>query len=546
MIDMRDHFRLAVRFSQVVLLMVALLCAFVPGPLAAAAVDDGEQSALAASPTDVPGDRPIRGRLVNAEGRPVAGATVSAKGTRRGVTGQSGNDGVTPSAVSDDKGRFVLLAAEGVTFVGIEITATGYAGLGIEMAPGDGPERTIQVPHGATITATIVRNGVPCPGLKVAVRQLDRDNYWFEDRGVHAVTDADGRVRFDHLPGAGRYAIYSVASSRPQPSVIRTTLFKAPGEGVARDLGRLEAVEPRSLTGRLIFEAGATLPPDATVFLLRQRAWQSAEAKVAADGSFDFQGLPPEGYKLAFHASGFRIDPSRLVWQLVEQYYAGLPVYESLRDVVIPLAVGDPPDYLFMKSKPSGVRIDAQQRLVDQEGNPMPLPRTIRGTVVDPAGRAVGGVEVLSEIPGIFNFRGGRSLSTAADGTFELTALPDTPIVVRAYAPGVQPMAAGRATPVDYMTITLVPPEEQEIRLVVDPSLERIMPDLDPPPRPTEQSWWSYSWLIASWGAMLLLSLPGWLQLARRRWEKSSNTDATTYGPRPVSEEIPPPETPRR
>ena len=156
----------------------------------------------------------------------------------------------------------------------------------------------------------------------------------------------------------------------------------------------------------------------------------------------------------------------------------------------------------------------------------MPLPRTIRGTVVDPTGRAVAGAKILSEIPGIFNFRGEPSTSTAADGRFELTALPDTPIVVRAYAPGVQPGVGSRT--VDYMTITLVPPEEQEIRLVVDPSLERIMPDLDPPPGPTKQSWWSYSWLIASWGAMLLFSLPGWLELARRRWEKRSTTHAKT------------------
>ena len=117
MMDMRDHHRLAVRHAQFVLLMVALLmaallCPFLPQPLAAAAVDDVEQPAVASSPSDVPGDRPIRGRLVNAEGRPVVGATVSVKTTRRGNLGQSGSDGVTPSAVSDDKGRFVLLADE--------------------------------------------------------------------------------------------------------------------------------------------------------------------------------------------------------------------------------------------------------------------------------------------------------------------------------------------------------------------------------------------------------------------------------------------------
>jgi len=548
MMDMRNHHRLAVRHAQFVLLMAALfmaalLCSFVPQPPAAAAVDDSEQPAVAPSQTDVPGDRPIRGRLVNAEGRPVGGATVSVKMTRRGNLGQSGSDGVTPSAVSDEKGRFVLLAEEAVTSVGIAITATGYAGHDIEMTPGDGPERTIRVSRGATITATIVRDGVPCSGLKMGVRQLDRDNFGYYVYGVHAVTDADGRVRFDHLPGAGRYAIYSVASSRPQPSVIPTTFFKAPGEGVARDLGRLEAIEPRSLTGRFVFEAGATLPPDSPVFLLRPLVAESVQAKVAADGSFEFPGLPPEGYKLIFHASGLRIDPSRLVWQLVEQYYAGLPIFESLRDVVIPVAVGDPPDYIFMKSKPSGVRVDDQQQLVDQEGDPVPLPRTIHGTVVDRAGRAVAGAKVLSEIPGIFNFRGEPSTSTAADGRFELTALPDTPIVVRAYAPGVQPGVGSRT--VDYMTITLVPPEEQEIRLVVDPSLERIMPDLDPPPGPTKQSWWPYALLISS----LLLSLPEWLKMARRRWEKSSKTQAKTQaqteGPRPMSKAIPPPETPR-
>lgn len=525
--DVRDHHRLAVRYAQFVLLMAALfmaalLCPFMPGPLAAAAVDDGEQPAVAASPAEVPGDRPIRGRLVNAEGRPVGGATVSVKMTQRGNRGQSGSDGVTPSAVSDEKGRFVLLAEEGVTSVGIAITATGYAGLDTEMTPGDGPERTIRVSRGATITATIVRDGVPCSGLKMGVRQLDRDNFGYYVYGVHAVTDADGRVRFDHLPGAGRYAIYSVASSRPQLAVIPTTFFKVPGGGVARDLGRLEAVEPRSLTGRFVFDAGATLPPDTPVFLLRPLVAESVQAKVAADGSFEFQGLPPEGYKLIFHASGFRIDPSRLAWQLVEQYYAGLPVYESLRNVVIPLAVGDPPDYRFMKSKPSGVRIDDQQRLVDQEDNPVPLPRTIRGTVVDPAGRAVAGAKILSEIPGVFNFHGEPSTSTAADGRFELTALPDTPIVVSAYAPGVQPGVGSRT--VDYMTITLVQPEEQEIRLVVDPSLERIMPDLDPPPGPTKRSWWPEAMLIS----FLLPSLPEWLKMARRQWEKRSKAHAKT------------------
>ena len=101
--------------------------------------------------------------------------------------------------------------------------------------------------------------------------------------------------------------------------------------------------------------------------------------------------------------------------------------------------------------------------------------------------------------------------------------MPATPIVVSAYAPGVQPGAVGSGF-VDYMTITLVQPEEQEIRLVVDPSLERIMPDLDPPPGPTKQSWWPEAMLIS----FLLLSLPEWLKMARRQWEKLSETQAKT------------------
>jgi len=431
---------------------------------------------LAAAPTDVPPERLVRGRLVDATGRPIAGGLVSAEAECTADRTSYGR-GVTTPVASDDDGRFELIAPEPIVRVSLEVFAEGYAGmLSDELAPG-GQEHTLRVPIGASVSVRIERDGVPIPDLQLAVVQTHRACGRHFVKDVPAVTDADGVARFEHLPPDEQYALFSL-NNPPQDLVITTTLFKAPGDAKARDLGTIAAAEAKKLSGKVTVEGSGTIPADAKVSLSQPRCWGLSVTEVATDGTFEFRGLSPESYLLNVRANGLTIDESRVGWQVVDRGGVGIPLDESRSNVVIPLVADRQPNFPEKRGDYQNAVIDGDLVLVDPAGIPLPLrSESISGIVVDPEGRPVPGVDVSVWAVGFGVSIGPRSKPTGADGRFSLNAVPDVPTELRASIHSSQSRFVEFGSAAVAVTGT-------EARLVIDPRLARPLPDLDPPPDP--------------------------------------------------------------
>ena len=428
---------------------------------------------LAPAPTDVPAERMIRGRLVDESGRPVPGALLSTQGEWNVDACRFGGAQTSP-VVSDDEGRFLMIVPEPLTAVSINISAEGFAGaLLTKVIPGE-RDRSICVPQGTTVTARIAQDGKPCPGLRLAVVQIDRDASRHFVGTVPALTDAEGIARFEHLPAADRFCIFS-ETDPPQQFVIETTLFKAPESGKARDLGLIEAVEPRSLAGRLTIDGGNAIPAGTRILLSRDAAWDTRTVPVAADGTFDALGLPPEGYRLRVLADGSMIDRATLPWQCVDEQDVAIPLQTSRSDVLIPLIAGTAPGIRVRDNDYRNDVVDGEFVLVDADGARVPLPEQLRGTIVDPEGHPVAGVDVSAALIGRGAFVGPRAVETDSDGRFTLDSLPALPLELLAYRTNKQ------LGWVSYPTSVNVSPGESEVRLVIDPRLPHTYPDLDPP-----------------------------------------------------------------
>jgi hypothetical protein len=294
-------------------------------------------------PADLTPERTLNGRVVDATGRPIAGALISPEGaeTREqrwwGVV-----EGVRPT-VSDTDGRFLMILDRSYRGIDLEVMADGFAGTLVPLlAPGSN-SHTISVPLGARVTGHLLDAGKPVAGVNVAVVQLDRKAGGHFIKAVGAVTDGDGKFAFDNLPASQKYTIFSnVAGNDPASPVLATRTFTLPGDGASRDLGTLPAISPLTLSGRLVMPEGTKVPRQTKVSLGRDPAWDLIAVPVADDGSFLVAPLPPETYVVHVVAKGFEADPTGLGYQTLGATSFGVRMKESITNLTIPMKQTQP------------------------------------------------------------------------------------------------------------------------------------------------------------------------------------------------------------
>ena len=282
-------------------------------------------------------DRLLRLQIVDASGKPIAGALVDIYGAKTNKQAWYGEvKGVDPT-VSDSEGNAQLVLPPDFQTVDLDIAAHGTAGaLLMGQSPGRSSHRVI-VPVGTRVEARLIHKGKPVSGARIAVVQMNRFAGHHFVKAVGAVSDDVGKVVFEHLPAAEEYAIYSLTEGEPQPLVLKTRRFTANENGQSRNLGNLEMIAPQRLAGRLELPAGQTLPPNTKVAFDREPAWDLSSTPVKADGTFVMEGLPPETYSIRLVAKGYEIDGSGLPYQMLQGGSFGLHLSESIGDLRIPL-----------------------------------------------------------------------------------------------------------------------------------------------------------------------------------------------------------------
>jgi hypothetical protein len=275
-------------------------------------------------PDDLQPDRMLKGRVLDEDGKPLAGAVVSPTGAKTHEKRWWGQlPGVDEAAVTDADGRFVLTSQEPKLGLDLQASAPGYADFPSQLFDLDGSEHEIQLRRGASVSGRLTYETKPVKRRAVGIVQRNRSAGHFVGETILA-SDDDGSFLFANLQPNERYVLYSLCEANQDLHVLKTVSLETGGDGDATRLGELSLLQGLTLAGRVELPSGAAMPKGAKLRLSRDPAWDWCEALLPDNGEFKIRSLPPEVYSVSVIAPGFEIDASRLRYQVTGASQFGL------------------------------------------------------------------------------------------------------------------------------------------------------------------------------------------------------------------------------
>jgi len=382
----------------------------------------------------------VRGRVVDPDGNPQSGATVS-------VVYMPPNGPLAPlttdTRTTDEKGgfRFGEVPANAFLLVEYEGYASGMLDLRfLELADADGGGLELPLRHGAEITGVVrLPDGTPMPQARLLSLNAQRD--WF----ATAETDDQGRYRIPYAP-PGELMVMVLPGG---PIGQTTNLTIEAGRPVTADI---QVRGFPAIHGRVVSaDSGAPVAGA----LVRASMGHDVFVKTDDDGRFTFEHLYMQAISII--APGYaerseRIDPFRT---------------EEM-NLTVKLNRG----------------VTARGLVVDEQGDPVAGARVFAVVDVEASGRHLRGP--LTDARGLFEWSWLEPSQTGGK------------IVLCAKSPGslpvtsqVLPIAPGRS--IDGIVLTIVPPSRVRFRLidergepiaraqcVLEPDLVAVLPGVKP------------------------------------------------------------------
>jgi uncharacterized GH25 family protein len=257
----------------------------------------------------------VRGRVVDAEGKPVVGAEVSPY-TFKTEAHWGFKPGIfDPVAVSNQEGAFLLTSNSSIEYVDVQIKARGFAGkIAADLAPGK-PETTITLHPGASLAGRVVHKGRPLPGVGVGYVTVNRSLGGPPENRTHYIdraeiaTDGQGRFLFSNVNADDDLYVYGLMTTLKTYGAVPIHKLKTGGDGTTTDVGDLVVEEGHKLAGRIVLLDGQPVPPHTRVLISREHAWDSQIIELDRDGRFEASGLPTEEMTLSSVIRGYRLSP---------------------------------------------------------------------------------------------------------------------------------------------------------------------------------------------------------------------------------------------
>jgi len=265
-------------------------------------------------------DQQLKGRVLDPEGKPIAGAVVNIRGVVRGEsTRYGGNEDLDQLAVSDDQGMFVINSQVSFAAVGLDIEARGYAkGIFSPLASGT-KVHELKLTEGATVHGRLLKNGKPLSGVEMGICGADRKASTYV--GDYSVgTDKEGKFVFVNLPPGLDYFLYGRMASLRNHGALAASRRHVGDDSSVLDAGDLQVYPGFRLAGRIHLNDGKPVPPKTRVLLSRNEAWDAVQTDTDTDGSFAFAGVPSESVKLSARITGYRISERNRSLDMVNRF----------------------------------------------------------------------------------------------------------------------------------------------------------------------------------------------------------------------------------
>jgi len=254
----------------------------------------------------------VRGRVVNAHGRPLRDTVVEQQGIKRrfenggeGMTFGGGNDWIDQISVTNENGEFEMAYSKSAIQMFLLVTARGMAPkLFTESTGGD--RKLMTVADGATLRGRLVQDGKPVANAEIGLSSHTRRSGASYPE-VRIGTREDGTFAITNVPAGRIWIVYPKMESLAARNIGAGAVeCETKDDGQEVDLGDIPVKPAFTLRGRVVLSDVAAVPPDMHVTLAADKAWDSQIAPIAPDGHFEFRGLAPGVYTLAPAVRGYR------------------------------------------------------------------------------------------------------------------------------------------------------------------------------------------------------------------------------------------------
>ncbi|MDV6031182.1 MAG: hypothetical protein F9B45_13970 [Phycisphaera sp. RhM] len=250
----------------------------------------------------------LRGRVINLDGDPIAGAQVRPHNILRsnGIGGGSDRS-VTPLTLTDAEGVFEMSVGDHIQWIDLRINASAHAPAQTRWSRSGDDGLSISLGAGADLRGRLVFRGRPVAGVEVGLVQKNRMMGSIVTP-QEVFTDESGVFTFEQLPPELDYALYT-HTGQAASAVLPLSFVQAPRHGELADLGDIPAVEPRRLSVTVTTSDGAPLPSDSYVYIGRRYGWRGSQLPLEqkTTSTVSILDAAPEVYQVGVRAKGYTV-----------------------------------------------------------------------------------------------------------------------------------------------------------------------------------------------------------------------------------------------
>jgi hypothetical protein len=287
-------------------------------------------------PADLPPERVLRGRVVDADGKPVVGAEVRPFGARTGNRRWWGGVEIADAvAITNREGRFIITSREPADAFDLELRSPRHAAKNAALVPTGAKEAELQVETGVIVRGRVLSDGKPVPGASVGLAQCDRSSETFLGE-MKIGTDVDGKFQFTFVPPNDDFYIYTTMTSMKGGGAMPLKRLTVGKSNSLIDLGDVSAAPAYPLAGRIVLTDSRPLPGKIQTLLSREGAWDSQQLMVEGDGRFRFENVPgDEPVTIHARVPGYQLASGRNRFQQVRENGIAMFVEGPREDIEI-------------------------------------------------------------------------------------------------------------------------------------------------------------------------------------------------------------------
>jgi RNA polymerase sigma factor (sigma-70 family) len=255
----------------------------------------------------------LQGTVIDAAGRPVAGAMVMPNALKTGKYSlQSGSDLVAPLAVTDEHGSYAVPVKDKEMPVYLFVKAPQLAPLQTGPLLAGETKHELKLVSGATVMGTVLKDGKPVTGFTLLLVEKPEDmrppTLRFE-----IAPNAQGQFRFENITPERSYVLFGPMTTCHGYGVVTPRAIQIGQSGTILNLGSIVMESGYRVSGKLVLAGGGMMPGKTRALIevfhqdLHIREGQTTE--VAADGTFRFAGLATDHAAFNVKAPGYHISP---------------------------------------------------------------------------------------------------------------------------------------------------------------------------------------------------------------------------------------------